>query len=58
MPVYERRLGEHVAERISVVPGSDEDERYAALVTAGTGNWLRIDAPKPKRGPGRPKKNT
>lgn len=51
VPVYERRAGDHVAERIRVVAGGDKDEHYAAFVAAGTGNWSLAEesAPAPKR---------
>lgn len=57
MPVYERRTGDHVAERISVVAGSDKDEYHAALVAAGTGNWSLVDEPEAPKRRGRPPKS-
>jgi hypothetical protein len=67
VPVYERRVGDHVAERIRVLEGSEEDKKYSDLVASGAGNWLLADeaksesepegeAPAPKRR-GRPPAN-
>lgn len=42
MPIYERYSGQHVAERVKTVKGSDEDQRLADLV--GTGGWRLVES--------------
>ncbi|CAM3457472.1 hypothetical protein [Stackebrandtia soli] len=42
MATYERYAGRHVAERVRVAPGSDEDKALAADPA-----WVCVDAPQP-----------
>jgi len=44
MPIYERRSGQHVAERVKTVKGSEDDERLSALAADGTDGWRQVES--------------
>jgi hypothetical protein len=46
MPMYERGAGAHVAERVRVPEGSEDEARYEELVKGG-GNWRRVEDEAP-----------
>ncbi|MCX5197222.1 hypothetical protein OOK31_25545 [Streptomyces sp. NBC_00249] len=49
MAIYERTVGQHVAERVQLLPGSAEEAVYAALADDPASGWRLIEEPKPKR---------
>lgn len=46
--VYERGAGDHVAERVSPVPGSPEEAKLAALAEDPASPWRRVPDPEPE----------
>ncbi|MEV1204439.1 hypothetical protein [Microbispora rosea] len=56
MALYERTSGDHVAERVRPVPGSDEETRLERLAADRTDGWRRVDDEpvKPKTARKRP----
>ncbi|MFJ9645009.1 hypothetical protein [Streptomyces sp. NPDC101206] len=46
MAIYERRSGDHVAESVRPVPGSDAEAVYAALADDPASGWSCVDEPK------------
>jgi hypothetical protein len=60
MAVYQRNAGDHVAERVQPLPGSDREKELEALAKDGGSDWHRVEEsePKPvarKRAPAKPK---
>jgi hypothetical protein len=51
MAIYQRGAGGHVAERVQPEPGSEEEQRYAALAAAPGSGWRCVEPdPEPEEG--------